>query len=95
MRKAIGALIGKLDQYSLEDLLTTETLTARLLGVNFAREPNDAEFGKRAFLCDTVGAGGYSHQMRIVIADLFSSLSIRQLCRHRSADPTGHDARRM
>jgi hypothetical protein len=31
----------------------------------------------------------------IVIAELFSSLSIRQPCRHRPAGPTGHDARRM
>jgi len=31
----------------------------------------------------------------IVTADLFSSLSIHQPCRHRSAGPTGHDARCM
>jgi hypothetical protein len=38
---------------------------------------------------------GYSRQIGIVIADLFSSLSIRQPCRHRFAGPTGHDAQRM
>ena len=31
----------------------------------------------------------------VVIADLFSNLSIRQPCRHRPAGPTGYDARRM
>ncbi len=43
---------------------------------------------------DTIVSAG-THANRIVVADLFSSLSIRRPCTRRFAGPTGHDAQRI